>query len=330
MVFLESKSEVTTKTSARASRLHVSFEGPRRSSFAVRYFSLVCRVTRTPWRRRATQVSHSASVGRRALHLEDAVDGREGSGLEGGAADEEAVDVGSRGKGGGVLVVGRAAILDADRVGDRGGDLVGDPGPDLGVRLLGLLGRRGEARADGPHRLVGDHEVREVGRGVGADRLELRDEDVHRRARFALLLVLAAARDDLEPERERLGDLLAEERVGLAKDVAALRVPDDHRRDAEIRQHLARDLARERSFRLLVHVLRGDLERGVHGGLDGFQVHVRHAQKDLALGLGRRVEPLHELHHRRLGRPVPGVHLPVPCLRVLSGGTMPPPHATTL
>jgi hypothetical protein len=68
------------------------------------------------------------------------------------------------------------------------------------VRFLGLLGGRGPAGPDRPHRLVRDREPLEV--VVGDDRLDrgqLAHDDVLRLPRLALGLRLADARDHVQP-----------------------------------------------------------------------------------------------------------------------------------
>ena len=77
-------------------------------------------------------------------------------------AHQEAVDVRAGGERGGVLGVGGAAVLDADHVGAKLGDVGGDPLADVGVRVLRLLRRRDKARANGPDRLVGDDDCLRV------------------------------------------------------------------------------------------------------------------------------------------------------------------------
>ena len=91
------------------------------------------------------------------------VDDGEELGLEGGASDEEAVNVLLLGQ---LLAVGagdRATVDDAGGLGHGGGDILDEPLPQGGVDLLGLLRGGGLAGADGPHWLVGNDNVGPVG-----------------------------------------------------------------------------------------------------------------------------------------------------------------------
>ena len=116
-----------------------------------------------------------------------------------------------------VLGVGRAAVLDADALGDRGAALLGDPLADGLVRLLRLVRRGGDAGADGPDRLVRDHNLGRVEQAL--DALELLDalgED----SVDALLADgqgLANGKDDLEALLEGVGALGGEELVRLGR-----------------------------------------------------------------------------------------------------------------
>ena len=55
-----------------------------------------------------------------------------------------------------------AAVDDVALVGGLGPEPLPQPLPDVGVRLGGLRRRGVAAGADGPHRLVGDHEQRQL------------------------------------------------------------------------------------------------------------------------------------------------------------------------
>ena len=157
-------------------------------------------------------------------------DRQEVGGVEAGAADEEAVDVGQLDQLGGVVGLDRAAVEDADAGGGLGIAL-GEDGADEGDRLLRLLGRRRATRADRPDRLVGDDDPVELlsvnRRQVG---LELAAQNRLGLAGVALGLALADAEDRLQPGGERRRDLAGQRLVGLAEVLAALGVAEDHAR----------------------------------------------------------------------------------------------------
>ena len=82
--------------------------------------------------------------------------------FEARAADEEAIDVGLRRQLGRIRRVRRAAVLDADVGRELRADGAREVLANAGVRLLRLHRRGRDARADGPHRLVGDDDTRVV------------------------------------------------------------------------------------------------------------------------------------------------------------------------
>ena len=94
------------------------------------------------------------------------------------------------------------------------------------VRLLRQVGRRRLAGADRPDRLVGDHELLVLAGGEG-DRLDLDLEHELGVARLALLERLADAGDHAEPGFERRPGAPGDALVGLAEELAPLRVPDE-------------------------------------------------------------------------------------------------------
>ena len=116
------------------------------------------------------------------------------------------------------------------------------------IASCGLLGRRGAAGADRPDRLVGDHDLGEVGSAstLGEVGLELALEHrlglVRRRAASS---VSPTQRIGSSPAASAAGDLARQRLVGLAEELAALGVAEDDRLDAELDQHRRRDLAGE-------------------------------------------------------------------------------------
>lgn len=77
-----------------------------------------------------------------------------------------------------------------------GVDIFRQPCPDGRVDLLGLLGSGRLARADGPNRLIRDHDPAPV-RNVVRDRLELPEADLGGLARLSLLQLLPDAGYDI-------------------------------------------------------------------------------------------------------------------------------------
>src|SRR5581483_979066 len=172
----------------------------------------------------------------------------EGVDVEGGAADERAVDVRLLEQARGVVGLDRAAIEDGD-VEER---------LDERVRRLGQLRRRGPAGADRPDGLVGDDEPL-----VGLEDGDLAAEHVLGLVRLALLERLADAGDDVEAGLERGGGAPRHAVVGLPEQLPPLGVADERAGDAELEEHRRRDLAGEGAFRLPVDVLRVRRQAGV-------------------------------------------------------------------
>ncbi|KAI3485238.1 hypothetical protein L1887_51523 [Cichorium endivia] len=229
-------------------------------------------------------------------------------GLERGAADEEAVDVGLLGEFLAVLGGDGAAVDDAELLSRVLAELVGGPLADGGVHLLRLLRGSDLARADGPDGLVGDHDLGPVLNLVGGG-VELTNDDVDRLVGLALLERLADAQDHREALGESGGGLLGDVGVRLAKERTALRVAEDDPGDRGVLEHVDRHLAREGTARLVVGVLRRDGHLGASKLLlDGQQSLKRRpvALTDVGveLGLGERLGEL-------LGGLKRAVHLPV-------------------
>jgi hypothetical protein len=78
--------------------------------------------------------------------------------LEGGATNEETINVGACGELRGIGSVGRATVLDAN-LGSHVSVDSGEVVTDLLVGVLGLLLGGGDASADSPDGLVGDHNL---------------------------------------------------------------------------------------------------------------------------------------------------------------------------
>src|SRR5581483_1235128 len=126
-----------------------------------------------------------------------------------------------------------------------------------GVRFLRLLGRGGLARADRPHRLVGDHPV--VGSGRGGDG-ELPLEDLERASGVPFLAGLAQAED--RPQAVASGglELARHDAVALVVVLPPLAVTDQHPRAAGVAELRAGDVAGVRALVVAVEVLAAEAD----------------------------------------------------------------------
>mmetsp|Transcript_4521 Transcript_4521/g.8869 ORF Transcript_4521/g.8869 Transcript_4521/m.8869 type:complete len:263 (-) Transcript_4521:25-813(-) len=221
----------------------------------------------------------------------DSLDDVSKLGLERGAADEEAVDVGAGREGGRVGRVGRASVLDAD----VGGEVsVGgrEPVADLLVGRLRLLGGGGHAGADGPDGLVGDDTC--VGLEDVLDLLQLRLAHVERLVGVALLERLADAVHDLKALGEGVLELGLEEVVILLEVLPALRVAEDDPRASNVLDLVRGELAGEGAVALEVAVLGGDGDVLLDGADDGGDVEGDGRHDHVAVGAVHAVEGLNE------------------------------------
>ena len=101
--------------------------------------------------------------------------------------------------------------------------------------------------------------------GRERDRLDLDLEHELGVAGLALLERLADAGDHAEPGLERGARAARDHLVGLAEELAPLRVADERALDAELEQHRRRDLAGVGAARLPVHVLGIDRPAALDG-----------------------------------------------------------------
>ncbi len=85
-------------------------------------------------------------------------------GLQGGTADEAAVDVRLGQQLSSVLGIHAAAVLNGDATGHPGAVQSANGSTDVGADLASLFGRGGLAGADGPDRLVGDDAAAQLSR----------------------------------------------------------------------------------------------------------------------------------------------------------------------
>merc|ERR1712224_908564 len=227
-------------------------------------------------------------------------------GLERGAADEEAVDIWLRRERSCVRSVGRAAVLDTDGPSDFGRLVLTDQAANALVRRLRVVRRGCEASANSPDGLIGDDHLCRVEHAI-----DLRELHVHLRedsfeAPLADLLGLPDAEAARHARVEDVSELCRQRLVGIhsknAKLSAALRVSDQHLRDAHVLHLLYRHLARVGATALEVAVLGCDFSavRELVRAVGGVQrrrtdVHVapgriaRVEVRDEAVELGDRV-----------------------------------------
>src|SRR5579884_440107 len=235
--------------------------------------------------------------------------------VQGGAADQRAVDVRLGHDPRGVRALDRAAVQDAHLLRGLRGDTFREPAADRADDLL-RVGRGGHlAGADRPDRLVRDHGLLDLLRGKARERaveLGQRVRDVF--ARLADLQPIADAHDRAHAAAERRLGLGRDQFVGLAVVLAPLRVPDHDVRAAELGQHGRGDLSGVRARGVLRDVLRAVLDLqlvAVDQGLHRAQVGERGEHRDLDRGVVLVGQGEGELLDVRDGLEVVEVHLPV-------------------
>mmetsp|Transcript_127048 Transcript_127048/g.367788 ORF Transcript_127048/g.367788 Transcript_127048/m.367788 type:complete len:200 (+) Transcript_127048:414-1013(+) len=178
------------------------------------------------------------------------------------------------------------------------------------MRLLRLIRRRHLACADGPHGLVGDDDLVPI-LHLRQDGRDLALVHLVGLPGLPLIKLLTDAEDDLHALLLALLHLLRRDLVGLAILGAALRVPDQRPRHAEVHQVLGGVLACERTEAGRAHVLGGDLHaHALQTRLHHGQVQRRGADHHLDLLLVERLAlpPIQQLlgvlHRRRVALPI--------------------------
>lgn len=171
--------------------------------------------------------------------------------------------------------------------------------------LLGLLGGRDLAGADGPDGLVGDDDLAPV-LDLLADGGQLRNDDVHGLVGLTLLESLAAAENHADAAVDGSLGLVGDERVALLQDDAALAVAQEGPGDVGVLELLDGDLAGEGAVGLVEDVLRGDLDAlaGVLAGEE--EVEGGRGDDDLGVGVDLGVVELVDDVLDRLNGAVPG------------------------
>mmetsp|Transcript_80217 Transcript_80217/g.211445 ORF Transcript_80217/g.211445 Transcript_80217/m.211445 type:complete len:396 (+) Transcript_80217:145-1332(+) len=177
--------------------------------------------------------------------------------LQGCTAYEEAVDVGLGDELLAVLRCHASAVQDTHAIGDLLGHSAGNHLADGRVSILGLFGSGHLARADGPHRLVGDDNLLPV-LDLGVHRVQLALVDFIRLAGLALLQQLANAEDHGDAGLLALLDLRRGDRIGLPELRPALGVADEGPLDRHVLEVLRVPLAGEGAHAGGANVLRAD------------------------------------------------------------------------
>jgi len=199
--------------------------------------------------------SNLAPVARvRSSNLAPGIDDLDEVWLETGSAHQEPVDVWLGTEFGGCAGGDTASVNDSGVGRHLGGDVVLEPLAEVVVDFLGLGGGGGLAGTDGPNRFIGEDDPAPVG-DVGLHRGQLGEHNLLGAAGFPLGQLLSEAGDHLEPFCERKADLLADELVGLAEDVASFGVAEDDPLAAEVLDHGGGDLPGEGALANLVAVL---------------------------------------------------------------------------
>ena len=157
--------------------------------------------------------------------------------------DKGTIDVRLGQQAGRVVGLDTPPVLDANRLGDLPIVTFCHDVAKVEVNFFRLLRRGILARADRPHRLVGDHDLPKLLGGQAGERaLELAANDPHGLLRLPLGQRFTEADDGSQPGLQGRVDLVVDLGVGLAEDVAAFAVAEDHVSAAEILQHRRRSL----------------------------------------------------------------------------------------
>ena len=170
----------------------------------------------------------------------------EAAGIEAGAADQGAVDVGLVEEFFGVVRLDAAAVLDADFGRGGGIEYFGQSLADKSMGFLGLFGRGGAAGADGPDGFVSNDRVEHLfGFESGQAAAELLGQNLVMAVRIPLLEGFADAKNGAQAGRVGGFDLFVHQLVGLAEDDAAFAVPEDHVAGEKFAKHAGADFAGE-------------------------------------------------------------------------------------
>mmetsp|Transcript_28462 Transcript_28462/g.49333 ORF Transcript_28462/g.49333 Transcript_28462/m.49333 type:complete len:246 (+) Transcript_28462:1837-2574(+) len=180
-------------------------------------------------------------------------------GFERSTTNQEAINVRALDKLGGVAALDRAAVENAGGSSNVRVHIRGEPGPDGGMHLLGLLRGGGHPGADGPHGLVGDdHAGPVLGLKGGLESSALVcQHHIVEFASLALLKGLTTAEHDLQAVVDGELGLGGHNLAGLAFHGSTLGVPGDAPVKAKVLDHRSNNFTSESSRTSgLSHVLR--------------------------------------------------------------------------
>src|SRR5690606_38345753 len=187
-----------------------------------------------------------------------------------------------------------------------------DEGTNERVNLLSLLRRRGLARADGPDRLVRYDRVRERGYADGVEHgRQLPAHDILGLPRFALGQRFTAAEDRRESRLLRRRELGRDNRIRIAVQRTALRVPDDDISATDVAQHVAGNFARVGAGTDAIRdVLGAELDRAAFEPVaDDRQIDVRGTEQHF--GLTVAADARAQCRNETLALRERTIHLPV-------------------
>src|SRR5271156_2193578 len=195
--------------------------------------------------------------------------GREGYGIETGAAYQRAVNLRFGEQPVAILRLHASTIQNAQGLGLCGRKSVPGKSSDEAVRGGSLLGCGHAARTDGPNRLVRHQNTGELRGGQTLESaVELAGQHFFHAAPIALGQRFADADDGTQPGAERGAKFAVNLVVGLLEDVAPLGVPNQSVVATGLGDHGGGDLSGPGAFFFPVEVLRGDGDLGSARSLD--------------------------------------------------------------
>ena len=224
--------------------------------------------------------SISFGAGQGSVMLAHGLDDGAELGLKRGASDEESIDVLLADKVSAVAGVGGATVLDPSGSGNLSGDVLAQPGANVGVGILSDGWGGCLSSADGPDGLVGNDEVGPAGDGTLYS-VKLSLDDIIGLTSFALLKSLTDAEDDLEAVGLGAGSLGSDHLVSLTVELSALGVTNKGPLKAEVLDLLSRDLSGEGTVATTANVLGSDKHVRVEHGLGGGDVESDRGHDDL-------------------------------------------------